>query len=473
MTDDTRFTPPYDINAEAALIGALLINSDKYLDLPADLTRHSFYVQQHASIFSAISVVWNAHRNADVVSVANQMELDGTLESIRGREGLDALIASCPNELGIQAYAEIVTSLHLKRKMLEVAADVAAEAMNEQRTGQAVVDIATQKLLTLTGDRPGQPEASTVVVPRWAEMIQDKRENPEKYAFLRTPWDNINKIWDGLEPGDIIVVGGRPGMGKSAFVGDWRDGLASNGVPVGLFSLEMNEDELLARQCARLMNLDSRIIRKGQIPDDRMTEYVDVISRISQWPIYWDTSGVLSLNDAWRKMQMLVLRHDVQVMFVDYIQLMSYVNILTNAHAPRFNKATEIGEISRGLKMIAKQCHIPIVATAQLNRNVEHRDDKRPNLSDLRESGQIEQDASVVFFLYREGYYDANCDLPNVTEVIKAKDRNGEAPLTARLGFNAEATKFYDVEVFRHDLGTGEAVSAFDAALDENDDIGI
>jgi len=471
MTEE-RYDLPYDINAEAALIGALLINSNKYLDLPADLTADTFYVQQHAAIFRAFVTVWNKHKSADVVSVAGQMEVDGTLDSIKGQAGLDALIKTCPNELGIAAYADRITSLHLKRRMLDVAAEVAAEAMNEQATGQAVIDLATKKLLSLTGGRPGQPEESNIVVPRWATMIQDRMTYPEKYEFLRTPWQNVNKIWDGLEPGDIIVVGGRPGMGKSAFVGDWRDGLAAQGVRVGLFSLEMSEGELLARQCARLMNLDSRLIRKGQIPDDRMAEYISVVARIEQWPIFWDTSGVLTLADAWRKIQLLVLQHAVQVVFIDYIQLMSYLNILDTGTRSFMNKATEIGEISRGLKMVAKSCNIPIVVTAQLNRNLEHRDDKRPNLSDLRESGQIEQDASVVFFLYRESYYDPACDLPNVVEVIKAKDRNGEAPATARLGFNAEATKFYDVEILKSDLNTGEVEAMFQDAYD-NADIGI
>jgi len=468
----SRFTPPFNVDAEAALLGALLINSDVFLDLPSGFSGEAFYVMQHAHIFNAFETIWRKHGRADIVSVAAQMEIDGTLDGVKGKPGLKALIDSCPSERNIPAYAELIQSNSLKRLAIDVSADITGQAMNEQATGEGVLEFATSKLLGVSMRGTQMPEASSVVVPRWMKNIEDRAAHPEKYEYLMTPWSNVNKGYGGLEPGELQIVAGRPGMGKSAFVGQWRDFLAENGIPVAIFSMEMTEHELIARQVARKMKLNSRTIMRAQIPEDRWAELAHWVSIIQQWPIYWDTTGALTLSGAWRKMRALIAKYSVKVMFVDYIQLMELTDA-SDPYASRMNRARALGQISHGLKAVAKDTSTTVVVTAQLNRAVEHRDDKRPKLADLRESGELEQDASVVWFLYRDDYYNTNSELPNTVEAIKAKDRNGEAPLTAHLGLHKKWTEFYDVIVERKELDQLSGHDPFEGLLEQDDDIGL
>jgi replicative DNA helicase len=439
---------PHDVYAESALVSALLIDCNRIIDLPGDFTGQEFYLDQHRQVFDALQEVWGKTQDANIVTVHAELVKREQAKDLGGMEGLTKLIESCPAEASVKNYAALVTSAFKKRRLIQIAGDIAEAAIDPALDGDEAEGKAITYLMTLSENAVSEVEASSIVVPRAVARIIDRFKNPEKYQALKTPWEAVNNGYGGLAPGEMQIVAGRPGMGKSLFVGQWRDWLASQEtpVPVGMISLEMNEDELIAREIARVTGLDSNVIRTGTFDEADLPKIIEAEAMLRELPIYWETSGSCDLPKAYRMISSLVIKHQVRVVFVDYIQLLEAFDSMAGGRQFKGNRALEIGMISRTLKRLAMALNITIVVTAQLNRGVEQRDNKRPRLSDLRESGTLEQDASVVFMLYRDDYYDPDVIQPNLVECNKVKDRNGKSPHLAMLYLVKALTLLRDVE---------------------------
>ena len=433
---------PANPKAEIALVGALLIDPDRCIDVPSKLRGKQFYIPLAGAIFDAIMHVWESSHNVNDLTVITQLKAAGTHEMLgaAGRSLTDYR-DECPSEKGVKEYARLVEGSYVKREMIDIAAEMAEMADDETSDPAHVEGIAYARLAALGGETINDATPAAEAVPEAWNELQQRVEHPELFKYPITPWERVNEIYNGCAPGQFHIVAARPAMGKSALADQWAVALAQAGVPTGFFSLEMTKSELIYREASRISGIDSRKIMKANLDAEDMDRVYAAMEQLKVLPLYYDDSSSLSIQAALRKIRLLVLKYKIRVLFIDYVQLMSDEDV---ENGKRKTREQEIATISRGLKAVAKDVGITVIAVAQLNRSLEHRTDKRPLMADLRESGQLEQDAHVIMFLYRDEYYTGEeTTLPGVAEVIFGKNRNG--PLgTAILGVALSTLYFYD-----------------------------
>lgn len=436
--------PPHSIEAEQSVLGGLLLDNSAW-DRAGDLlTDSDFYRWEHRHIYAAIGALINTTRPADVITVFEQLQSHGKAEECGGLVYLNALAQSVPSAANLRRYAEIVRERAILRKLVATSDEIATAAFNPQgRQVSEILDEAEGKIFRIgeEGSRSKQGfQSMDQLVVQLIDRVNELHENgAEDVTGVRTGFYDLDKMTAGLQPGDLIILAARPSMGKTAFALNIGEHVAANeGLPVVVFSMEMGAAQLALRMVGSMGRIDQSNLRTGRLRDDEWGRLSEAVEKLGKVSMFIDESPGLSPSELRARARRQARQcGQLGLIIVDYLQLMS-----GSGGASEENRATVIGEISRGLKSLAKELKCPVIALSQLNRSVETRTDKRPMMSDLRESGAIEQDADVIMFIYRDEYYTKEaCKEPGVAEIIIGKQRNGPTG-TVKLTFLKPLTKF-------------------------------
>ena len=412
--------PPQNVEAEQAVLGAMLLSHDAVIVAMEKLQSQDFYRDVHRIIFEAMEHLHRENKEIDVITLPDELKRMKKLDDVGGLEyvlNLPNLVGSAAN---IEYYANIVAEKALARNLISTCTELTTEAYDGQKETEALLDDAERRILQLSDTKNRGDFASVgAVVEVTLDKITKLYENKAGLTGLPTGFRDLDRMTSGLQPSDLILVAARPSMGKTAFTLN----IAQNvGVrqhkTVAFFSLEMSQEQLVQRLLCQIAHIDSQKLRTGQLnSDEEWTRLTDACDKLYESPIYIDDTPGISVAEMRSKARRLKSEHGLDLIIVDYLQLMQGRNAES--------RQQEISEISRSLKALARELKVPLIALSQLSRSVESRQDKRPMLSDLRESGALEQDADIVSFLYREDYYDKETENQHITEVILAKHRNG------------------------------------------------
>jgi replicative DNA helicase len=439
--------PPHSIEAEQGVLGAILLSERVHyaLIIEEGLRAEDFYRDRHRLIYESMLDLYEASEPIDVVTLKEQLRSKGKLEEAGGEAEIDALPAAVPSVGNLRRYGQIVKEHALLRGLLQATYAIQASVHGHEAAPRELVERAEKVMLEVAHDDRQKDfrnvgDVLTQEITRWQQLSREGR------TITGTPsgFSDLDQITGGFQPGNLIIIAARPSMGKSALVTNIAENVAlSRDHPraVALFSLEMSEVELAQRFVASQASIKGDDLRKGRLKEDRLWKRVlDVSSQFHDSPLYVDDSSDIGILDIRAKARRLHQQHEggLGLIVVDYLQLM-------RADHRVESRVQQVGEMSRGLKILARELHVPVIALSQLSRGVEARTDKRPMLSDLRESGQIEQDADVVIFIYRDDYYaKEESEEPGVTELIIAKHRNG-ALGDVRLTFQHEYPRFRNI----------------------------
>ena len=441
---DSLKLPPHSIEAEQSVIGGLLLENEA-LDKVADiLSAEDFYQFDHKTIFQHIAKLIERNRPADIVTVAESLESTAELTQIGGIAYLGSLAQNTPTAANIRRYAEIVRERAIMRKLVIVGSGIAESAYSPNgRDAQQLLDEAEAKIFQIAegGKRSSEGfQDIKVLLPQVAERIDllFSRDNPSDVTGIPTGFSDLDSMTSGFQGGDLVIVAGRPSMGKTAFSINIAENVAlDTGLPVAIFSMEMASTQLAMRMIGSVGRLDQHRMRTGRLEDEDWEKLTTALGKLNEAPIFIDEGAALSSFDVRARSRRLHRQcGKLGLIVVDYLQLMA-----APAGRQGENRATEISEISRSLKALAKELDVPVVALSQLNRSVEQRPDKRPVMSDLRESGAIEQDADLILFIYRDEVYNPDSIDKGTAEIIIAKQRNGPIG-RVRLTFIGEHTRF-------------------------------
>ena len=434
--------PPHSIEAEQSLLGGLLLDNSAWDRIADIVSEGDFYRDDHRRIFAHIRKLVETGRPADVVTVYESIEHANQSEQTGGLAYLGEIANATPSAANIRRYAEIVRERAVLRKLVTVGDEIAGAALNPAgRDVKALLDSAEQKVFEIAeaGNRGGQ--GFLAITPLLGDVVDRieklyNRENPSDITGLATGYYKLDEMTSGLQPGDMIVVAGRPSMGKTAFALNIAEHVGMElRKPVAIFSLEMSGPQLAMRFLSSAGRIDQSKIRKGSLSDEDWEKMSVALGKLHEAPIHIDETGAINASDLRARARRLHRQHGpLGLIVIDYLQLMTSVK-------DNENRATEISEISRSIKALAKELQVPIIALSQLSRKVEERNEKRPLMSDLRESGAIEQDADIILMMYREEYYKPDTTEKGVAEVIVGKHRNGPTG-TVKLTFLGEYTKF-------------------------------
>ncbi|MEK6664597.1 MAG: replicative DNA helicase [Pseudomonadota bacterium] len=434
--------PPHSVEAEQSVLGGLLLENSAWERIADLITEQDFYRHDHRLIYRHITKLLDGSKPADVVTVSESLENSNELTTVGGLAYLGALAQNTPSAANIRRYAEIVRDRAILRGLVEVGTAIADSAYNPSgRSAAELLDEAEGKVFKIAeaGARGKQgfmelQPLLTQVVERIDMLFQ--RDNPSDITGIPTGFVDLDRMTSGLQPGELVIVAGRPSMGKTAFSLNIAENVAlDSGLPVAVFSMEMAGTQLVMRMMGSVGKLDQHKVRTGRLQDDDWQRLTYAVGKLNDAPIYIDESAALTALDLRARARRLHRQcGKLGLIVIDYLQLMS-------GSSQGENRATEISEISRGLKALAKELDVPVVALSQLNRSLEQRPNKRPVMSDLRESGAIEQDADVILFIYRDEVYNPETPEKGISEIIIGKQRNGPIG-TIRLAFQGEFTRF-------------------------------
>ncbi|MGB6451071.1 MAG: replicative DNA helicase [Steroidobacteraceae bacterium] len=433
--------PPHSIEAEQAVLGGLLIAPAAW-DHVADVVRsEDFYRPDHRLIFDGIGALAASGKPCDVVTVSEYLERIGRLEDAGGLAYLGTLARDTPTAANVRAYAEIVRERSLLRQLITVGTDIASSVFNnEGSSARDLVDRAEQGVFEIAEEGfRGRDGAVAVraLLPGIIDQIDELHTNPDKPRGLNTGFADFDKLTGGLRPGDLVIVAGRPSMGKSALAVNIAEYAAVNPsirASVAIFSLEMPSDQVVTRMLSSIGSVPLGSLRSGRISDEDWVRITGATSQLSEAKIFIDETPALTPTELRARARRVKREHGLGLVVVDYLQLMQ-------VPGTKENRATEIAEISRGLKALAKELAVPVIALSQLNRSVEQREHKKPVMSDLRESGAIEQDSDIILLIYRDEVYNKDTTKKGIAEIDVAKHRNGEIG-TFLLTFQGQYTRF-------------------------------
>ena len=433
--------PPHSIEAESSVLGGLLLDNGAWDRVGDLLTDSDFYRFEHRLIYAAIGTLVNSSRPADVITVHEQLQNLGKADETGGLAYLNALAQYVPGAGNIRRYAEIVRERSILRKLVSASDEIATSAFNPQgRPVERILDEAEQKVFNIgeEGSRMKQGfQAMNSLVVQLLDRVQEMADNPNDVTGVPTGFVDLDRMTAGLQAGDLVVLAARPSMGKTAFAINIAEHVALNeGLPVAVFSMEMGAAQLAVRIVGSIGRIDQGHLRTGKLTDEEWPRLTEAIERLRNVSLHIDETPGLTPAELRANARRLARQcGKLGLIVVDYLQLMS------GSSSGDENRATELGEISRGLKALAKELQCPVIALSQLNRSVEQRTDKRPMMSDLRESGAIEQDADIIMFIYRDDYYNKDSREPGVAEIIIGKQRNGPTG-TVKLAFLKPLTRF-------------------------------
>ena len=439
---DLLRVPPHSIEAEQSVLGGLMLENvawDKIADLVGE---GDFYRDDHRRIYKHISKLIEANRPADVITVGESLERNAELESVGGLAYVGMLSTNTPSAANIRRYAEIVRERSIMRKLAEIGTEIAASSYSPAgREARQLLDEAEAKVFKIAEAGSRGQQGFSALQPLLTQVVERidmlySRDNPSDVTGVATGFTDLDERTSGFQPGDLIIVAGRPSMGKTAFALNIAEHVALEGkLPVAIFSMEMAGTQLAMRLLGSTGRLDQHKLRTGRLDDNDWPRLTNALGRLNDAPMFIDESAALTALELRARARRLHRQHKgLGLIVVDYLQLMS-------STSQGENRATEISEISRSLKALAKELHVPVVALSQLNRSLEQRPNKRPVMSDLRESGAIEQDADLILFIYRDEVYNENSQDKGIAEIIIGKQRNGPIGYV-RLTFLGQFTKF-------------------------------
>ncbi len=438
--------PPQDLEAEKSLLGALLLSDTAFPNVLEVVKAEDFYDPRHVQIFQGMTNLFNEHRPIDLMTLASELKKQGTIKNIGGAPYLTELTNFVPTASHVEAYADLVSQASIRRRLIKAGTEIASAAYNNGAEIGELVG-AAEKSLFAVSDQTVKSEyvaLEDLLVDAY-DRIEELHKNGGALRGLKTGFHDLDNKTAGFQKGDLIIIGARPAMGKTTFAQNLAYNVATHngeGKGVLFFTMEMANNEIVDRIVSDISGVDNWKIRKGNLSDDEFTRIGDALGEMNEVPLYLDDTSSMTILELRNKAKRAYHDHSISMIVVDYLQL------LQGSDRYAGNRVQEVTEISRGLKTLARELEVPVIALAQLSRGVTGRDDPRPVLSDLRESGSIEQDADLVMFLHRPDYYKQNQDdfVPtNITELIIAKHRHGPVG-KIELYFHPELLRFMNLD---------------------------
>lgn len=433
--------PPQNIEAEQSVLGAMLLSREAIDKAGEILSEGDFYRPDNRIIFSAIMDLHSRNEAVDLVTVTEELRKMGKLDAIGGTTAITALSNAVPTAANVVYHAKIVEEKALRRQLINAATEVAASGYEEEADIAQTIDQAEQKILAVANRKHagGVVKIKDIVKSAMAR-IEELYDSKDAYTGLPTGFTDFDKMTSGLQPSDLIIVAARPSMGKSSLVLNIAEHVAlKGGKSVAFFSLEMSKEQLVQRLLCSEAGIDASRLRIGQLQESEWPNLVSAADKLSSAKIMMDDTPGMTALEMRSKARRWKNENGLDLIIVDYLQLMQ-----GSSKRASDNRQQEMSDISRSLKGLARELNVPVIALSQLSRSVEQRTSKRPMLSDLRESGALEQDADIVCFIYRDDYYNPDTEQKNVAELIVAKHRNGPVG-TVQLFFRKDITRFYDL----------------------------
>jgi len=436
---DALKVPPHSIEAEQSVLGGLMIDNSTWDQVGDRVNENDFYRRDHRLIFRAIATLAEDGQPCDVVTLSEWLESHNQLDAAGGMSYLGALAKNTPTAANIKAYAAIVRERSVLRQLTRVATEIGDMAYNpDGRNSAEILDQAEKSVFDIAEQgarhRSGYVGIKDLLV-KAVDRIDALYQDSSAYTGVPTGYNDFDDMTSGLQPADLVIIAGRPSMGKTSFAMNLVENAAiKHKVPVAVFSMEMPGEQLVLRMMSSLGRIDQHKIRTGKLDDADWPRLTSAVGILNEAPIYIDDTPGLNPMEVRARARRIKREHGLGLVVIDYLQLMQ-------VSGTKENRATEISEISRALKGLAKELSVPVIALSQLNRSLEQRPNKRPIMSDLRESGAIEQDADVIIFIYRDEVYNEESSDKGTAEIIIGKQRNGPIG-TTRLTFLGQYTRF-------------------------------
>lgn len=434
--------PPQNLEAEIAVLGSMLLDREAIGKAVEQLEASTFYSDTHRKIFQAIIKLYDSNEAVDIVTLIEELKKGNVLDEVGGSGYITELANSIPTAANIEHYSKIVREKYLLRRLINTATQIVTESFESSNEVDEMLDKAERLIFDITSDRRREITISEIkdIVKETIETIDRLYQRKENITGIPTGFHDLDTRTAGFQKSDFVVLAGRPSMGKSALaISILEYAGVMQKIPCAYFSLEMSKDQLVQRMLCSIAKVDAHRVRTGFFSQTDWPKLVDAAGKLSESPIFIDDTPGLSSLEIRAKARRLKSRHDIQLLVIDYLQLMRGLS-------GSENRQQEISEISRSMKALARELNIPLIAVSQLSRAVEQRTDHRPQLSDLRESGAIEQDADVVMLLLREEYYNPTEENKGIAELIIAKQRHGPVG-TVKLTFLPEYTRFSNLAV--------------------------
>ncbi len=432
--------------AEEAVLGAILVNPEVYYDVAQFLSGDDFFLHRNRWIWESFTSLHDQRLPIDILTVSEELDRQGRLEESGGSAYLAALINTVPSSLHAEAYGKLVEEMAIRRRLLDAANQIARLAYQSDTPLENVVDDAEKAIFGVSESRlTNVVQPIKQVLSAYYDRIDYLARHQDETVGVPTGFIDLDRLLGGMQPSDLLIIAGRPGQGKSGFLISVAKNTAEiHKKHVAIFSLEMSNEQLVQRLLAQETEIDSQRMRLGQIKDEEWPLFTQAVSRLSDTHIYLDDTPAITPLQLRTKARRLHMEMGLDLIIVDYLQLMS-------GDTRSDNRVQEVSYISRNLKALARELNVPILAAAQLSRAVEQRTDKHPVLSDLRESGSLEQDADIVMFIYRPDQYEENSLRENIAEIIVAKHRNGPVG-TIDLVFRKTLAKFENAEIRKSNI---------------------
>lgn len=437
--------PPQNLDAEMSLLGAVLIDEEVLADVSEHVTPKDFYDKRHGTVFGAMMRLYEKHRPVDLLTLTEEMKRKKELELVGGSAYLTELTTYVPTAAHAEAYAELVAQKAVRRRLIKASTEISEMGFDEDTTTQELLEKAEAELFSVSDQSLKQDLASLEsILTESFDRMEELHRNKGALRGVRTGYRDLDNMTAGLQRSDLIILAARPAMGKTTLVTNLAYNVATIAKqPVLFFSLEMSKEQLVDRMLADASGVDAWNIRTGNLSDQDFSKLSEAMGEMAEAPIYIDDTPGLSVLEMRTKARRASHEAPLGLIIVDYLQLMQASGRSDG------NRVQEVSEISRGLKLIARELNVPVIGLSQLSRSVESRNPQIPQLADLRESGSIEQDADIVMFIYREKYYNPNTDRDNITDLIIAKHRNGPVG-KVELFFHPERLRFMSLDK-RHD----------------------
>lgn len=435
--------PPQNIDAEASLLGAILIDSDAIVKIADAISTHDFYDERHQRIYEAAQQLYEQHSPIDVLTLSDQLKSSGLLDMVGGAAYLTELTNYVPTATHVEKYAQIVAQKSLRRRLIKASQSIVGLGFDESKNLHELIEEAESKLFEISKQHVGQDVVSLEeILSDSFDRLDELHKDKGKIRGIPTGYRDLDNILAGLQRSDLAILAARPSMGKTALALNLAHNVAlKSKIPVLIFSLEMSKEQLVDRLLAMESGVDAWALRTGNLSDADFEKIGQAMGSLSEAQIYIDDTPGITVSDLRTKARREAHQRPIGLIVVDYLQLMSG----GGRYGLDGNRVQEISEISRGLKGIARELNVPLLALSQLSRSVESRSPQIPQLADLRESGSIEQDADVVAFLYREDYYKPDTDRKNITDIFIKKHRNGPTG-AIELYFDKERQRFRSLD---------------------------
>ncbi len=411
--------PPQNVEAEISLLGAILLDKDALIKVADIITADDFYKDVHGIIYAAMLNLFEHREPIDVVTLTNKLEAMKKLDVIGGGSYIATLASSVPSASNIVHYAKIVASKSILRRLIHASTEISDIAFHEEKEIPEILDRAEQAIFAVSQKHTKESFiAIKDILTDSFDRLDELHNNKDQIRGVPTGFRDLDNLLAGLQNSDLVILAARPSMGKSSLAINIAQNVAIHeGIPVAIFSLEMSKEQLVDRLLCSEANVDSWKLRNANLSDADFGRIGEAMAKLSEAPLYFDDSAGINVLEMRTKARRLQSEHGLGLVIIDYLQLMQ-----GNSSNSRVE---EVSEISRSLKGLARELNVPVIALSQLSRAVESRPDRRPQLSDLRESGSIEQDADVVMFIYRDDYYDKDSERKNIADVLIRKHRNG------------------------------------------------